>query len=187
MQADWEVEIGGDAPIIETQWPGFVDLRKQPEKAASLPESGQLPDLALALVRLNHSALWTSKCDVWPVVEFDRDELDAPRQAAAAMACYIDLLPGDSELWPDPERAISWCRNLCAHLQGVPLRSCRTDLVIRRAIAPPEQNALGITAYLTASGIDLSDACSRLQSAVAAFADAVVDSLSRAWIRSSLQ
>ena len=26
MEADWELEIGGDAPVIEADWPGFVDL-----------------------------------------------------------------------------------------------------------------------------------------------------------------
>ena len=27
MEADWEVEVGGGAPVIEAFWPGFVDLR----------------------------------------------------------------------------------------------------------------------------------------------------------------
>ena len=27
MEADWEVEIGGGAPVIDALWPGFVDLR----------------------------------------------------------------------------------------------------------------------------------------------------------------
>jgi hypothetical protein len=187
MQADWEVEIGGEAPVIESHWPGFIDLRKEPQKAWSLAESTQLPGLAAALVRVNSSSFWTSKCDVWPVVEFDRDELDAPQQPSAAMACYIDLLPRDSTLWPDHEDAVRWCRSLCASLQGIPLSSCRADCVVRRAFVPPAQTALGMTAYLTACGNTVVEAVSRLGAAVAAFADAVVDSPSRASIGSSLQ
>ena len=33
MEADWEFEVGGDAPVIEARWPGFVDLRRNPERA----------------------------------------------------------------------------------------------------------------------------------------------------------
>ena len=31
MEADWEFEVGGDAPVIEALWAGFVDLRSQPD------------------------------------------------------------------------------------------------------------------------------------------------------------
>jgi hypothetical protein len=27
LEADWEFEVGGDAPVIDALWPGFVDLR----------------------------------------------------------------------------------------------------------------------------------------------------------------
>jgi hypothetical protein len=190
MQADWEVEIGGEAPAIEAPWVGFVDLQQEPEKAAHLAESTQLPALAAALVRLNapDSSWWTSKCDVFPVADFDRDELDAPRESvAAAMACYIDLLPRNSEEWTHPDHAVLCCRNLCARLHEIPLRSCRADLVVRRAFLSREQSALGMTAYLTACGDSIEDASSRLGSALAGFADAVVQSASRACIRSPLQ
>jgi hypothetical protein len=30
MEADWEFEVGGDAPVIDALWPGFVDLRLSP-------------------------------------------------------------------------------------------------------------------------------------------------------------
>jgi len=38
MEADWEFEVGPDtaglaAPVIDACWPGFVDLRHNPERA----------------------------------------------------------------------------------------------------------------------------------------------------------
>src|ERR1700741_1109000 len=159
MEADWEIEIGQEAPIqqapiqqgliqqgliqeapiIDACWPGLVDLRTNPERVRELPEVHQLPALADALVRLNatDSPVWTAKCDVWPVAEpcaeFDRFELDSPVEAAVhGLACYIDLLPVSE--WVLPEKAIASCENLCARLRSVPLRCCRVDLVIRRAL-----------------------------------------------------
>ena len=38
MEADWEVEVGGGAPVIEADWPGFVDLRGEPERVNEMEE-----------------------------------------------------------------------------------------------------------------------------------------------------
>ena len=106
MEADWEIEIGGHAPVIDACWEGFVDLRHAPGRAAELSEARDLPALADALARLNgpSSPLWTSKCDVWRPESFDPDELDAPgRTGENAIACYIDLLPHSHRPWRDPE------------------------------------------------------------------------------------
>jgi hypothetical protein len=179
MEADWEVEVGGDAPVIEAQWPGFVDLRRGPERAWYLPEAAQLPALAEALARLNAAAspVWTSKCDFWPHLEsdeFEPDELDAPPGCAAhAMGCYIDLLPKSSRQWLFPAMAASACKHVCSRQRAVPLRCCRLDLVIRQAFATPELMGLGITAYLTACGESQAEAATVLQTALAAFADAL--------------
>ena len=179
MEADWEVEAGGDAPMIDAQWPGFVDLRLHPERAWQLPEAAELPALAEALATLNDAAslVWTSKCDVWPVLEpdeFDPDELDAPPGCAArAMGCYIDLLPRSDRLWAAPALAASWCKGVCARLRAVPLRSCRVDFVVRRALISPERMDFGITAYLTACGPSAAEANRTLQAALAAFAGAL--------------
>ena len=43
MEADWEIEVGGKAPVIEARWPGFVDLRLHPERASQFPEAAELP------------------------------------------------------------------------------------------------------------------------------------------------
>jgi hypothetical protein len=187
MEADWEFEVGGeaaaeapipDAPIIVACWPGFVDLRRNPERAWELPEARQLPALAEALARLNAAAspVWTSKCDFWPHLErgeFDHDEMNAPPGCFShAMGCYIDLLSTSDRRWALPAMAEAVCRHVCSLLRAVPLGCCRTDLVIRRALIEPERMNLGITAYLTSCGASSTEAARTLQAALASFADA---------------
>ena len=178
MEADWEFEVGGNAPVIETHWPGFVDLRQNPERARQLPEAAQLPGLAEVLAKLNavDSPVWTSKCDVWPHLEpdeFDPDELDAPPGCAYAMGCYIDLLHRNDQQWFVPDMAAAACKHACSLLRAVPLRCCRADLIIRRAFITPELMSLGITAYLTSCGESEGEATVALQAALAAFAGAL--------------
>jgi hypothetical protein len=181
MEADWEVEIGGEAPVIQAHWTGFIDLRLAPERAQQLPESAQLPALADTLARLNapSSPVWTSKCDVWHPDTFDPDELDAPPgHRSCAIACYVDLLPRSDHPWPDPQDAIAQdaiaaCKSLCASLRGVALRCCRADLIIRQASIAPGLLDLAVTAYFTACGSTSEDAAAALASALAAFVDSL--------------
>jgi hypothetical protein len=178
MEADWEFEVGGDAPVIDAAWPGFVDLRLAPGRAWSLPEVSELQALAAALERLNAASSpgWTAKCDFWPDLEpgaVDADELDAPsRESARAMGCYIDLLPKTDRQWALPPQAAAICKDICVRLHAVSLRSCRVDLVIRQAVLSAEQEDMGITAYITACGASAQDAKLVLEAALAAFADA---------------
>jgi hypothetical protein len=184
MEADWEIEVGGDAPVIEAHWPGLIDLRRFPERAWQLPEAIELPAMVETLKRLNAvaSPVWTSKCDVWRVTdraEFDPDELDAPLGSDSyAMACYIDLLGRNDDLptnpqWSSPDITKDFCKRVCRHLGAVPLRCCRADLVIRRAFLSPEQMGFGITAYLTACGPSKEHATQRLRATLEAFTDAL--------------
>jgi hypothetical protein len=181
MEADWEIELGGESPLIEAAWSGFVDLRLHPERTSQLPEAAALPALAKALEFLNSatSPLWTSKCDVWPVAdmaEFDADELDAPPGSAFhAIGGYIDLLPRTELQWELPATAAADCKKLCGLLRAVPLRCCRVDLVVRQAIltsAPVAAASMdfGITAYFTACGPSRADATGTFQAALAEFA-----------------
>ena len=82
MDVDWEVEIGGDAPIIETQWPGLIDLRTHPKRVKEISETIIFPPLEDLLLALNSegSPVWTSKCDVW-------------EPTSESLACYIDTIP----------------------------------------------------------------------------------------------
>lgn len=180
MEADWEVEIGGQAPVIEAQWTGFIDLRLAPQRAWQLPEAARLPVLADTLLRLNSSSspVWTSKCDVWHPDTFDPDELDAPPgEGNCAIACYIDLLPragpNSDQPWADPEHAVAACKSLCTSLRDVALRRCRADLIVRQASIAPGLLDLGITAYFTACGSTPAAAAAALASALAAFVDSL--------------
>ncbi len=177
MEADWEIEIGGNAPVIDALWEGFVDLRREPERAQKLSETSGVPGLADALARLNSpsSPCWTSKCDVWQADAFDVDELDAPLGTGTlALACYIDLLPSSDQEWPAPEAAVAACRWLCASLREYRLRSCRIDLIIREARLVQETAKLGITVYLTSCGSTYSDAAATLDQALDHFVSAVL-------------
>ena len=177
MEADWEVEIGNEAPVIHSCWEGLVDLRRAPELARRLPEAGQFPPLADALQALNSasSPVWTSKCDIWSPLEFDLDELDAkPAEGNCAIACYIDLLPISDRLWPSPVDAVAWCRAVCARLHNVSLRCCRADLIVRCAHIATNHGDLGITMYLTACGSTLGSARGTLESGLAALMESVL-------------
>jgi hypothetical protein len=172
MEADWEVEIGGQAPIIEAYWTGFIDLCLAPERAQELHEAAQFPAIADTLVRLNapSSPVWTSKCDVWHPDTFDPDELDAPPdRRSCAIACYVDLLPRGDQPWSDPTDAIAASNSVCAGLRNVPLPCCRADLIVRQAFIAPGLLGVGVTAYFTACGSTSEDAAAALVSALAAF------------------
>jgi hypothetical protein len=160
MEADWEFEIGGDAPIIEAYWSGFVDLRGVPERAAELTECRDLPGLSDTLVRLNEaeSPVWTSKVDVFTPERIDPDEMEASEgEADCALACYIDLLPRPERSWDDSLMAERACRQICACLREESLRCCRIDVVIRRALVA-DRACLGATVYFAACGRTLEEA-----------------------------
>jgi len=174
MEADWEMELGQRAPVIDASWAGLVDLRTAPERVEEIAETQLLPGLAAALVCLNgpHSAVWTAKCDVWRVEdEVDLFELDAEPGQDIAMACYIDLLPRANQGWITPQKVADACKALVEKLRGMPLRACRVDLVVRAARIANDAQELGISAYLIGAGADEPAARSHLGQAVAAFAD----------------
>jgi hypothetical protein len=175
MEADWEFEVGGDAPVIEAYWSGFVDLRSEPERVSELIECCELPALADALIRLNgaDSPVWTSKTDVFTPDHIDPDEMSAtPKEAVHSVACYIDLLLRNP-IWDSAAAAERDCKTLCANLRSTTLRCCRADIVVRTALVA-DKNGLGATVYLTACGPTLLDANVRLGEALAAFAELFV-------------
>ncbi len=191
MEADWELELGSDAPVIDAAWPGFVDLRVSPNRIAEIDETRQFPALSDTLLRLNarNSPVWTAKCDVWPVEDpIDPYEMDAePADATHAVGCYIDLLPRSDQQWSVPEKAASSCRFLCERLRGLPLRCSRVDLIVRHAHIAPDVNDLGITAYVTACGPSEANARTQLAAALAAFLDTLVPAAPPAQAASPLQ
>ena len=174
MEADWEVEIGGGANVIEPYWAGFVDLRRMPEAAAQLPEARMLPGLAQVLVQLNaeDSPVWTAKCDVWEMDGLDPLELDAEHaEDLSGVACYVDLLPREETKWSAHADAVEWCRLVCGRLHAIVLRGCRVDLTVRAAEFAKKRTGFAVTAYACAAGIDRTAAQRRLVETLAALAD----------------
>jgi hypothetical protein len=176
MEADWEFEIGGDAPVLDAYWPGFVNVRDEPWRVAEVAETWELQGLAAALLKLNEigSPVWTSKTDVFVPEQVDADELDAGEdEAKCALACYIDVLKRNPQVWSALAGAEHDCRRLCARLREAPLRCCRVDVVIRRARVA-QVDGLGATIYLTACGRTAAEAKERLGECLAAFAGLMV-------------
>ena len=176
MEADWEVEIGGDAPVLDTCWLGFVDLRLNADAVNSLYEVQQLPNFGQALQILNSvsSPVWTSKCDVWQLSEIDPLEFDLLGEIGlVAFACYIDILNSESQAWLSHEKAVEWSKSLCIRLRSCQLRGCRADLIVRKATCKGISSGFGITAYLSAAGADFSQARQRLSLSLVAFADTI--------------
>ena len=196
MEADWEVEIGPDTPIIDALWPGFIDLRRTPERIGEIDETRKFPALAEILLHLNRSEfdlglsvdsmlddvssesqVWSSKCDLWTQDRssdsWDPDEMDAtPTESVVALACYIDLLPRTPSLFAGLAETESWARATVGRLREIVCRCCRADLVIRRAFKE-DGEVLGITAYTTACGADSAAAEEALSSALRALENAI--------------
>jgi hypothetical protein len=190
MEADWEVEIGGGAPVIEALWtgfpgspgfrgaPGFFDLRTHPERIVEIPEAEAFPPLAALLAALNapESPVWTCKCDLW-------------EPEPAALASYIDVLPAGGAVFSEWQQAEAFCREYVARLEAVALPDLgvesRIDLVIRQAIVGLAEG-FGITAYLSAAGADWT-AAAGLAAVMASFADALPPLKPPAAVGSKLQ
>ena len=159
MEADWDVEIGADAPSIAVPWEGFVDLRIDPVAAAHLiSEAANYPALRHALVTLNsaESRVFTSKCDVWRLKseEIDPDEFGARRENASfGFASYIDTLLVDPQNFRSFEIHEILVRDITRELWTGALANGRVDLVIRPAIAD-SSSGCGITIYAAGCGPD---------------------------------
>jgi hypothetical protein len=179
MEADWEVEIAPSAPVIEAIWTGFVDLRRFPDRISEIEETRSFPALAQALRQLNRSIssvdsqVWTSKCDVWVLEQLDPAEMDALiEESTVGLACYIDLLPRDVEIFKNFDRVEKWARSVVSQLRPVSRQCCRADLVIRHAIMS-QHEGLGITAYVSACGAGPDSAQSSLNGALGALVETV--------------
>jgi len=182
MEADWEIEIGADAPVIDAAWEGYVDLRRAPERIVEIRETLQYPSLADTLIRLNSpsSPVWTVKCDVWPADVVDPDEMDADAEhAVEGLACYIDLVPStvaprSTTLESILDPISGWCKQLCLHLRTQRFRQSRVDAVARRAFLTANIEGLGVTVYLTACGMSAQEAREVWSRALAILADSVL-------------
>ena len=181
MEADWEVEVGGSAPVIEAHWPGFIDLRAEPMRIADVTETKAFPPLAELLLALNSvgSPVWTSKCDVW-------------EPEPGTLACYVDLLPLRGGVFAEWERAEAFCRVLVKRIAPRAVPAVETQpghhpililsdemgsaatitLVVRRAITE-QAEGFGVTAYFSADSQCHPNAATATEAAMVAFSDAL--------------
>jgi hypothetical protein len=161
MDIDWEVEIGGGAPVIDAHWQGFVDLRAHPERIGEIAEASQFPPLAALLIKLNSltSPVWTSKCDAW-----------VPE--TGGQACYVDLIPHDESVFAEWQRAEGFCRALVKQMivYDNSENGETITLVVRQAIAS-QAEGFGVTAYFSADGTSPDSAMVR---AMVAFSNAIL-------------
>ena len=185
MEADWEVEIGAAAPVIDAAWEGSLNLRLSPQLVDSIPEARAFPALKRCLVQLNSCggegtapgsvAMRTTKCDVWDHGPVDPDEMEAsPAQCTSAIACYIDLLPAGDQLFSGVSSAEAWVRSVVARLRARACVCCRVDMVIREAVGAG-LTGVGVTAYLTACGESREAAIEAFGRALEGFNEALCD------------
>lgn len=159
MEADWDVEIGLDAPSIDVPCEGFVELRNGPATSVlAIPEAANHPALRNALVQLNStdSPVFTSKCDIWSLEheEIDSDEFGArPEDARCGFASYIDVLLLDPDKFGAFEFHELLVRRIAQELQAGVLANCRVDLVVRSARVRSDSGC-GLTIYVAGCGAE---------------------------------
>ncbi|HZZ38278.1 MAG TPA: hypothetical protein VFE06_04030, partial [Acidobacteriaceae bacterium] len=121
MEADWAVEVGGEASWIEAEWAGLVDLRRDAGVVGQIAEAREHPALRAALLELNgrDSPVFTSKCDVWTIAgEIDPLEFDcAAQEARVGMASYVDVLAREPGLFASFAGHEAWVRRAAVALR----------------------------------------------------------------------
>lgn len=158
MEADWSVEIGSSAAVIDASWPGFVDLRGSPRDIDAVEEARLHPALREALLALNSggSPVFTAKCDAWvlPGAEIDPDEFAASGETArVGFASYIDVVERDAARFRSFELQERQARELTSRLRALDVRQGRADLVVRSAFVK-DDSGYGMTLYAAGCGAE---------------------------------
>jgi hypothetical protein len=161
VEADWSVEIGAGLPVIEADWAGFVDLRKDMGAVDGIAEAATEPALRAALVALNGagSPVFTSKCEVWELgpEEIDPLEFDCAAECGVGRASWVDVMARDAGMFGSFAEHEGWVRGIVARLQAERIGCGRVDAVVRSAVAG-EREGFGITLYAAGCGVDAGTA-----------------------------
>ena len=170
MEADWSVEIGADLPVIAVPWEGFIDLRHAPSLASGLEEAATAPALARALVTLNAaiSPVFTAKCDLWLLTPDDIDPLEfgaSREQAQQGIACYIDIVARDAEVFASFAAHEAWVRASTIELREVELLRARVEFVVR-ASSVDDHEGFAVTLYTAACAVTEADVKSTFHDAL---------------------
>ncbi len=169
MEADWSVELGGDAPVIDQGWPGWIDICQDPSRIARLDEVNTFPPLGKALrwVLESNCGMLPTKCDFWTREELvNACEYDADSGTNSTTAnCFVDLMPQAATHWMHLASAEHWAEATVKKLQGIPCRNSRVEVVLRQAFKN-DLSFLGVSLYISACGISTTQAMSTLTSAL---------------------
>ena len=155
MQADYSVELGGDAPALEIPWRSddpnvrYLDLKNHPELMQQISEAVAYPELGSFLVRINVAEfpLATAKCDAWASSEIAPEEkIFGDRKFVS----YIDLIFVDEKGRCSFQKNEAFAKQLCRLLGYAPEIAATVELVIRHCYYHEDSSAFD---YSSASAI----------------------------------
>lgn len=147
MQADFSVELGGDAPALEIPWRSagpqvsYYDLKNHPHLIQQIPEAVAYPELAAFLLRMNAAEfpMATAKCDVWLSNEVaPEEEIFGDRKFVS----YVDLVFVDEADRCSFQKHEEFSKELCRLLSHAPEIAAKVELVIRHCYYHQEETAL---------------------------------------------
>jgi hypothetical protein len=170
MLSEWSAECSADDPVLVVPWSDpsdttgnrrFIDLRENPYDLDHLLEAERYPPLMHALRALNapRSAVFTAKCDAWPLDEEDlaalRAELDIiAEEAPAGFASYIDILWRERSLFASFHLQEQMLHRLTRHAAPLEHPYAMLDCILRPAmvdLAGP-QEGFAVSLYIKALG-----------------------------------
>ena len=194
MVADWSVECSAEDPVLVVPWtfagtftgtvaegttgisPGptasgqsradFVDLRENPYDLDQIPEAEQYPALMQALRALNapRSAVFTAKCDAWPLDSAELDHLreqldvrpDAHEAAGSGFASYIDRIWRDRTIFASLHQSEQLLHRLARLAAPIDQPSAMLDCILRPAMVDltGPQEGFAISLYIKALAPD---------------------------------
>jgi len=184
MLAEWSVECSADDPVLVVPWSDpsdstgnrrFIDLRENPYDLDHLPEAEHYPPLMHALRALNatRSAVFTAKCDAWPL---DAEELDALRvdlnvsadEAPAGFGSYIDILWRERSLFASFHLQEQMLHRLTRHAAPLEHPYAMLDCILRPAMVDltGPQEGFAVSLYIKALGHDAKAASENWASAL---------------------
>lgn len=167
MEADWSVEIGGEAPVIDIGWPGWIDLSQDTAQVHSLDEAQAFPPLgqALRIILCDCKLFASTKCDFWMEDFADEAEASGPdafcsdaENCQRIAGCYIDLLPQQLADWSQLTTVERWVRAFTQTLRRADCPNARVEIVLRQAFFSA---TTGIGLSLYAYGCGATDATAR--------------------------
>jgi hypothetical protein len=162
VEADFAVELGGDAETLEFPWaadggPCYYDLKRQPKLLLEIEEAQRVPELGEFLAAINSPAsiLETAKCDVWASTEINPEE--EIFGATSKFGSYVDVLFSQEVSrfsFAEHEQLGKRITQLLKRVPGIPAAA---ELIIRRCFYHMKERVregFYITFYLFGYGDD---------------------------------